>query len=82
MCLSADEITREAACQGQAAAVSFVSQYFLLRVWGREGSGGRQQDALGEKWHGGSAVSLWQDHQAGQVQVGSGFLESQGLINY
>lgn len=42
MCLSADEITREAACQGQAAAVSYGLQDFLCvcrgRVGGRRGS--------------------------------------------
>lgn len=79
MCLSADEITREAACQGQAAAVSYGLQYFFVRLWGREGAGGRQQDAVGEKWHGGSAVSLGQDHQAGQIQVGSGFWRGRGV---
>lgn len=59
----------------------------FLRVAGGEGAGGRQQDAVGEKWHGGPTVSLGQDHRAGQSQVGLGFFwggrrGGEGLINY
>lgn len=44
----------------------------LLFPPARSSFGGLQQDAVGEKWLGGPAASLRQDHRTGQGQVGSG----------
>lgn len=62
MCLSAEEITRKQLATGRQLLFPAACGTF----------GGQQQDAVGEKWLGGPAAPLRQNHCTGQGQVGSG----------
>lgn len=62
MFLCAEEITRKQLARSRQLLFPTACSSF----------GGLQQDAVGEKWLGGPAASLGQDHRTGQGQVGSG----------
>lgn len=69
MCLSAEEITRKQLARGRQ----------LLLPTACSTLGGQPQDAVGEKWLGGPAAALRQNHRTGQGQVGSGLCCCCGL---